>query len=81
MGAVGGPVAGMIFLGGLFPQANWIVCIYFQNMPNNILIVTTVEVRLYVMLCYFYVIFSSEKVCLIFCHVFHKSVCAVTDSS
>ena len=27
MGAVGGPVAGMIFLGGLFPQANWVVCI------------------------------------------------------
>ena len=25
MGAFGGPVAGMIFLGGLFPQANWIV--------------------------------------------------------
>ena len=24
MGAIGGPVAGMIFLGGLFPQANWI---------------------------------------------------------
>ena len=25
MGAVGGPCAGMIFLGALFPQANWIV--------------------------------------------------------
>jgi len=25
MGAVGGPIVGIMFLGAVFPQANWIV--------------------------------------------------------